>query len=77
MIASVPRRRGRNFRYIDKGAQVIVQGNRNGDGKGDFEILVKVWVRSAREIPTLVETNVCFRHVADIDTDVGDVCFRE
>jgi hypothetical protein len=35
------------LRYIDKAAQVIVQGNRNGDGKGDFEILAKVSALSA------------------------------
>ncbi|MEZ5876216.1 MAG: matrixin, partial [Hyphomicrobiales bacterium] len=30
------------LRYIDKGATCIVQADVNGDGKADFEILVKV-----------------------------------
>jgi Ca2+-binding RTX toxin-like protein len=30
------------LRYEDKGSKVIVQGDVNGDGKADFEILVKV-----------------------------------
>ena len=30
------------LRYEDKGAKVVVQGDVNGDGKADFEILVKL-----------------------------------
>ncbi|MGH6736811.1 MAG: calcium-binding protein, partial [Methyloceanibacter sp.] len=30
------------LRYEDKGSKVVVQGDVNGDGKADFEILVKV-----------------------------------
>ncbi|MGH6736813.1 MAG: calcium-binding protein [Methyloceanibacter sp.] len=35
------------LRYEDKGSKVIVQGDVNGDGKADFEILVKVGALSA------------------------------
>ncbi|MGH6735067.1 MAG: calcium-binding protein [Methyloceanibacter sp.] len=35
------------LRYEDKGNKVIVQGDVNGDGKADFEILVKVGALSA------------------------------
>ena len=30
------------LRYTDKGSTSLVQGDVNGDGKADFEILVKV-----------------------------------
>ncbi|MGH6737315.1 MAG: calcium-binding protein [Methyloceanibacter sp.] len=35
------------LRYEDKGAKVVVQGDVNGDGKADFEIMVKAGALSA------------------------------
>ena len=35
------------LRYEDKGSKVIVQADKNGDGKADFEILVKVGALSS------------------------------